>query len=136
MYIFNLRLGSGWLTVNVIAAVPEFWNRSWNPYVKLIVHYQGYVKCYTTNVIEKSTGWTPIGETFRLPKVPKNTPIQLQIWHFNKYNYNQQLYEEITTLSSMIDRIVFENSTIRTNSKLFMVSIWRDDIEDEYFPSF
>lgn len=119
----------GWLTVNVIAALPDTGDRSYDLYVKFIVYYPKYITQYSTKIIEKSAGWTLIREMFRFDKAPKDTPIVLQIWDHNRFKSDERLYVEKTTLSSMVDRVIFENSTMKSNSKLFMVSIWRDNID-------
>lgn len=118
------------------AALPEFGDRFYDMYVKLIVYYPKYVKQYTTKIKEKSSGWTPIGEIFRFDEAPKNTPIQIQIWDENMFRSDELIYEEKTTLSAMTDRVIFEKSTIKTNSKLFIVSIWRDNFEDTFLYEF
>lgn len=117
------------MTTSVIAALPESGDRYYNIYVKLTVYYPKYTKQYTTKIKEKSTGWTSIGKMFRLDKAPKDASILIQIWDDNTYKIDEKLYEEKTTLSSLIDRIIFEHSTIKNNSKLFMVSIWRDNYD-------
>lgn len=121
------------MTVNVIAALPEFGERIFDTYVKLIVYYSDHVRHYITKVIEKANGWTQIGETFLFDKAFKNTTVKLQLWHYNKYKSDEQLYEENTTISSMTNRIIFRSSTSKTSSKVLMASLWRDDYVDDNF---
>lgn len=97
-------------------------------YVKFIVHNPNPTE-YTYRIVDgvADGGWTPIEETIRFDEALNDSLIQIQIWHHNEHANEEQLYEESTTLSSMTDRVIYENSTIKTNSKLFMVSIWRDN---------
>lgn len=112
------------MTISVIAALPGLGDRYYDIYVKLIVYHPKHIEKYTTQILEKSTGWTWIGETFRFDEAPMDATIQLQVRNHNKYKWDEKLYEETTTLSSMIDRTIFENSSLKSNSKLFMVSFW------------
>lgn len=132
-FILNFYSGTGWLTINVIAVLSDFDDHLYDLYVKLIVSYPESIKQYTTKTIEKSSGWTPIGEMFRFDQAPKDTPFQLQIWDYNTFKSDELLYQENTTLFATIDSIIFKNSSIKTSFKLFMVSIWRDDFEYEVF---
>lgn len=124
------------MTVKIIAALPDTRDRSYDLYVKFFVYYPKTVKQYSTRIFEKSTGWTSIRGTVRFDEAPKDAPIEIQIWDHNLFKKDEQLYEENTTLSSMIDRVIFENSTMKSNSKLFIVSIWRVNPEYEFWIKF
>lgn len=116
-----------------MAVLPEFGGRLSESYVKMIVYYPNRIEHYTTKTKEKSNGWTLIGETVQFEQAPNTTSVKLQIWRDNKYKNDEQLYEENTTLSSMVNRIIFKSSTQTSGSKLLMVSIWRENYIDDNF---
>lgn len=123
MLIFIKIIGSGWLTVKVVAAQVAALQ---NPYVDFTVHYgKGKEKKYTLNIKQNGVGWKWINETIRFDRAPYNASIQIQMWKRNKKSNPEKMYEESMALPSMVDRTFYESST--TNWKLFIVSIWRDD---------
>lgn len=124
------------MTVFIFAVLPDIGDRSYDLYTKLIVRYPKYTRQYTSKIFKKSVGWTPIHGNIRFDEAPKDALIKLQIWDHNLSKEDEQLYEENTTFSSMIDRVIFENSTMKSNSKLFMVSIWRVNPEYEFWIKF